>query len=237
MYRDLMGFDNKTLLREYKNPFPEGNKLSLIIPDTTTKYTARDESMFKRIAGIIAGITNTVPGNTILFFPSYDLRDKVYIYFNKISSKTAFLEQRGLKKKEKNELLERFKCYKDVGAVLLATSSGNFGEGIDLMGDFLKGVVIIGLPLDRPNIETKALIDYYENKFKKGWDYGYILPAITRVMQNSGRCIRSETDRGIIAFVDERYAWESYRKCFPNDSNLKVTKNYLEEIDKFFKKN
>ena len=56
-------------------------------------------------------------------------------------------------------------------------------------------------------------------------------------MQNSGRCIRSETDRGIIAFVDERYAWESYRKCFPNDSNLKVTKNYLEEIDKFFKKN
>ena len=37
-------------------------------------------------------------------------------------------------------------------------------------------MVIVGLPFGQPDLETKALIEYYE-KFGKGWEYGYVLPA------------------------------------------------------------
>ena len=121
--------------------------------------------------------------------------------------------------------------------MLLAVSTGNFGEGIDLPGDFLKGVVIVGLPLEKPDLETKELIEYYEEKYGKGFDYGYIFPAITKCLQNAGRCIRSETDRGVIVFLDERFAWENYLRCLPIDMGFKITKMYEDRIGRFFETN
>ena len=47
------------------------------------------------------------------------------------------IEKQNLSKEEKEKILEDFKKGKDKGAVLLAVSTGNFGEGIDLPGDFL----------------------------------------------------------------------------------------------------
>jgi len=118
---------------------------------------------------------------------------------------------------------------------LLAVSSGSFGEGIDMPG-ILKAVIIVGLPLQKPDLETKELIDYYEEKFGKGIDYGYIFPAITKCLQNAGRCIRSETDKGVIIFLDERFAWENYNRCLPKDMNFKISLMYEDRIREFFGK-
>lgn len=233
MYQDLLGFENP-VEREYQSPFPRKNKLSLIIPETTTKFTQRGPEQYKNIARITSNIVNLVPGNIAMFFPSYQLRDDVYKYFEPLAKKTIFLEESGLSKVEKEDLLERFKSYNKTGAVLLGVAAGSFGEGIDLPGDLLKAVIVVGLPLQRPDLETKELIDYYEKKFNKGWDYGYIFPAITRCLQSAGRCIRSETDRGVVVFLDERFAWPHYSKCFPPDWNIKITKMYEDRISEFF---
>jgi DNA excision repair protein ERCC-2 len=234
MYRELMGFrEENTVEMTLKSPFPEKNKLSIIIPKTSTKFTERSEYQYKEMATIVSKLVNVIPGNSAVFFPSFRMRDDVYNYM-KDCEKTVFLEKQGLTKQEKEELLENFKSYKNVGAVLLGVTTGSFGEGIDLPGDFLKGVVIVGLPLQRPDLETKALIDYYDQKFKKGWDYGYVFPAFNRTLQSAGRCIRSETDRGVIVFLDERYAWPNYMRCFPPSWNLKTTILYESLIKAFF---
>ena len=89
------------------------------------------------------------------------------------------------------------------------------------------------MPLTKPNLETKELISYYNNKFGKGVEYGYIMPAITKVMQNAGRCIRSETDKGVVVFLDKRYTWPIYNKYFPNDWDIKVSQDYVNEIVEF----
>jgi len=148
--------------------------------------------------------------------------------------KKMLIEKQNLSKDEREQILEEFKQYKDDGCVLLAVSSGSFGEGIDLPGDFLKAVVIIGLPLEKPDLETKELIDYYQDRFGRGFEYGYILPAITKCLQNAGRCIRSETDKGVIIFLDERFAWQNYYKCLPADMDFKISKMYEERIERFF---
>lgn len=234
MYRDLLGFDEKITLREYKNPFPKENKLTLVIPDVTSKYSQRSSEMYEKIAQKTSEIVNSVPGNTIVFFPSYDFRDNVNKYFETLCTKTTFFEHSKLTKQEKEELLSKFKSYNKKGAVLLAVSNASFGQSIDLPGDLLKAVVIVGLPLTKPDLETQALIQYYDEKFKKGWDYGYIMPAIIRSMQNAGRCIRTETDKGVVVFLEERYSFPRYLKCLPSDFDLKISNKPVEIIEKFF---
>ena len=82
---------------------------------------------------------------------------------------------------------------------------------------------------------TAIIIVLVLSAFQFNWlDYGYIFPAITKTLQNAGRCIRSETDRGVIVFLDERYLWNRYFKCFPKDWKMRATVNPSAEIRDFF---
>ena len=231
MYKEVLGINNCDEA-EYESPFPKQNRLNLIVPITTTKFTARNDAQYQNISKICAEIINSIPGNTALFFPSYQIKDNVFSFLSPLSKKTVFSETQGLTKQEKKELLERFSSYKEKGgAVLLAVASGSFGEGIDLPG-ILSGVVVVGLPLKVPDLETKQTMQYYQDNFGKGWEYGYTFPAINKALQAAGRCIRSETDRGVIIFLDERYILPNYVRCFPDE--YEVTKNYLGKIKEFF---
>jgi len=231
MYADVLGLQT-AVNRSFPSPFPEHNRLSLIIPRTTTKFTLRSERQYKEIASVCADLANKIPGCVMLFFPSYKVRDAVAPFFAEEYEKAIFYETPGMDKEEKQKLLDRFSHSK---GVLMAVAAGSFGEGIDLPG-IVKGVIVVGLPLDRPDLETTELISYYDKKFGKGWEYGYILPAMTRCIQNAGRCIRSEKDRGVLAFVDERYAWPRYKTCFPPEWKLDITVDYDEKIAQFFGK-
>lgn len=232
MYRDLLGLPSNTFERVYKSPFPAENKLSLIIPKTTTKFTMRNTKMYQEIAKISSDIVNLIPGNIVVFFPSYKLRDEVNRFFSGYCKKTTFTESSNLTKTEKQNLLAEFKKYKDIGAVLLGVVGANFAEGIDLPGDLLKAVVVVGLPLQRPDLETRELINYFDKKFAKGWDYGYLFPAMNKCFQSTGRCIRSETDRGVVIYLDLRYRWQNYLRCFQED--VKISEDYKRLIGGFF---
>jgi len=234
MYGDILGFTN-AVEKEYKSPFPKKNRLNLIIPKTTTKFAERSHRQYGEIAGICADIVNLVNGNSAIFFPSYDLMLNVNESLSKFSKKPIFIEKQSHGKREKEELLSAFKGYKDKGAVLLGTSTGSFGEGIDMPG-VLKTVIIVGLPLNKPDVEAKLLIEYYDDKFGRGFEYGYVLPAITKCLQNAGRCIRSETDKGAIIFLDERYAWRNYYSCFPEEWDMEVSLDYESALKGFFGK-
>jgi len=232
MYSDLLGLPD-AIQRSYPSPFPEENRLTLVIPKTTTKYAARSEAQFRQISEVTANIAKNIPGCVMLFFPSYQLRDSVSEYFHQDYDKPIFLERPGMGKEDKQRLLDKFASNKATGAALLGVAAGSFGEGVDLPG-IVKGVLVIGLPLGRPDLETKQLTQYYDHKFGKGMFYGYIMPAFTKCIQNAGRCIRSETDRGVMAFIDERYVWDGYRACFPEEWDMQVSPDYLEEIAHFF---
>ncbi len=235
MYKDILGFADNVVEKEYKSPFPKKNRLNLIIPKTTTKFVERNHKQYSEIAKVCADVVNLVNGNCAVFFPSYELMLNINEYFSKQTNKPIFIEKQQLTKKEKEELLAAFKSHKDKGAVLLGISTGSFGEGIDLP-NVLKAVIIVGLPLNKPDVEAKLLIEYYDDKFGRGFEYGYVLPAITKCLQNAGRCIRSETDKGAIIFLDERYAWRNYYQCFPEDWELEVDLDYKEVLRGFIGK-
>ncbi|MBS3172076.1 ATP-dependent DNA helicase [Candidatus Woesearchaeota archaeon] len=230
MYEEIFGL--KTPIKvEYENPFPSSNRLDLIVPNISTKYTSRNLEMYERIADNINELIKVIKGNKIFFFPSYELMDKVK---DKIFGENLFIENQGTDKGSREALLRKFVELKDKSCSLLAVSSGSFGESVDLIGDHLVGVVIVGIPFGKVDLESNELIRYYEEKFKKGMEYGYIIPAFTSIMQNSGRCIRSENDKGVIVYLDERYLSPNYKKYFPSTVKFKVARDY-KEVEKFFK--
>lgn len=232
MFADILGVPN-AYLKSYPNPFPKKNRLTLVVPDTTTKFSRRSDDEFQRIADYCLSVVNPLPVNSAIFFPSYQILKKVHSLLRENSQRTLFVEDKGFSKDEKTEFIENFKSYsKKGGACLLGVVGGSFSEGYDFPGELLKIVMVVGIPLSVPDLYTKSLINYYDSLFGKGWDYGYIFPAITRVLQASGRTIRSSTDEGVIVLLDERYSWSKYLKSLPSDAV--ITKNPASLLCEFF---
>ncbi|MBI4162478.1 MAG: ATP-dependent DNA helicase [Candidatus Aenigmarchaeota archaeon] len=234
MYRDLLGIpESRAVTKTYMSPFPKTNRLCIVVDNVTTRYSKRSEN-YGKIAEHVIKCSEAIPGNVAVFFPSYRFRDVIFEMVKDYIEKEIILEQQGASKSERRRIYDAFVANYEKGSVLFAVQGGSFSEGVDLPGKFLNGAVIVGVPLEMPNLETKAMIDYYDMKFSRGWDYGYTYPAVIRSIQSAGRCIRSETDRGVCIFVDERFKWTNYRKIFPQDWTLHVSSNPEPAIKEFF---
>jgi DNA excision repair protein ERCC-2 len=234
MYAELLDLPLRTDEYTFKSPFPADNRLSMIINKTTTKYTSRSPDMYEEQARLLAEVADATPGNTLIFVPSYALLNEIHKRFETKTSKPVMVEARGMDKNQKAGIMAKLDNYSDTGAVFLGVAAGSFAEGVDFKGDLAKTVVVVGLPLARPDLETQALMKYYDKKFSRGWDYGYVFPAFNKVLQSAGRVIRSEEEKGALIFLDERYAWNNYKRCFPKTWDLKETDEPGDMVRKFF---
>lgn len=231
MYSDLLGLEEGGTVRQaYSSSFPEENRSYLVVDSVTTKYKERNQEQFEKIAWFLSKSLEKVPGNASAFFPSYKLRNQVK---DKIDTeKKVLLEKRNMSKEDKSDLLDLFK--KENNCLLLGISGASFAEGVDFPERSMDAVFVVGLPLKEPDLETRALIDFYEYKFGKGWDYAYIYPAMKKALQAAGRCIRTKRDRGTVVFMDKRYTWSNYRKVFPPEVKLQNTDAPWHELEDFF---
>ncbi|MDJ0879592.1 MAG: helicase C-terminal domain-containing protein, partial [Halieaceae bacterium] len=115
---------------------------------------------------------------------------------------------------ERHELLDTLTHERNVAAFCIL--GGVFGEGIDLPGDALASVVIVGTGLPQFNREREVLRDYYQAKRGQGFQYAYLYPGMQRVSQALGRVIRTETDTGSALLIDPRYRDPEYRELLPS---------------------
>ena len=113
-----------------------------------------------------------------------------------------------LSEREKNKWLDRFRSTGGKPLLAFACLGSIFSEGIDLIGEQLIGVFVIGTGLPRPSPERELMRQYYEQEFGSGFHFAYTFPGFNRVMQAAGRLIRHEDDRGIIILIDDRYSRE-----------------------------
>ncbi len=230
MYADLLRLDHKrTVFKEYPSPFPEENRMNIVVKGVTTRYSKRTYDMYKKIADHVSRIIEAVPGNSLVLFPSYEYLNNTIPLIS--TNKKRYVQEENMSSSKLSALISSFK--KERNAVFFGVVGGSLSEGVDYPGDELLCVVIVGIPLAEPDLETQALIDYYEEKFGKGWSYGYIYPAINKVIQAAGRCIRTENDRGVIVFMDERYIWRNYSRVLPKMKKI-VTNEPEKYIREFF---
>jgi DNA excision repair protein ERCC-2 len=127
------------------------------------------------------------------------------------------------------------------GILLFAVSGGMYAEGVDYPGELISGVFVVSPALPQVSFERELLRRYFEEREEAGFDYAYLQPGMTRVVQAAGRLIRSETDRGVIALICRRFLEEPYARYLPRDwdsdtPNELVTNRPAEEIREFFEK-
>ena len=79
------------------------------------------------------------------------------------------------------------------------------------------GAIIVGTGIPQIGGESEILKNFFDERGGSGFDYVYRFPGMNKVQQAAGRVIRTLTDVGVIALLDERFCqWEN-RQLFPRE--------------------
>ena len=199
----------------FRSPFPPQNARLLIHNRIATKYKERAHS-YLPIASVIETICNAQTGNYLVFFPSYAYMDAVLaLVKERLPEEQLLIQHRGMTEGERESFLNQFSTDSSDTLVGFAVMGGIFGEGIDLVGERLIGAIVVGVGLPQMGLERDLIKAYFQDKTGNGFAYAYQYPGFNRVLQATGRVIRTETDRGSIVLIDERFSHARYRRLFP----------------------
>jgi DNA excision repair protein ERCC-2 len=208
-YIDVMGFPAGTKGYLFDSPFPRENIKIVVCKGVTTALGERNPLMYRKILTRIAEAVSSTPSNTGIFAASYDvLNGLLDAGLESEIGKPLFVEASQSTSCKNDNLIESFRESASIGGgVLLGVQGGRNSEGLDLPGELLDTIIVVGVPYARPTPRVMASIEYYENKFpKKGKEYGYTVPAVRKAAQAAGRAFRSIEDRGVVVFLDQRFA-------------------------------
>ncbi|MGF2614931.1 helicase C-terminal domain-containing protein [Rossellomorea aquimaris] len=215
-YFELLGGENDDYRFEIPSPFPKENSRVFIKP-LSTRYRDRERSIAHLIS-LPHELIKQRPGNYLYFFPSYRYMNEVYeAFMESCPDVEVLLQSTGMSENEREEFLEAFQPQRGSSLIGFAVLGGIFSEGIDLKGDRLKGVIIVGVGLPQLGAEREIIKDHFNSQGKNGYDYSYILPGMNKVLQAGGRLIRTEEDTGVIVLVDDRYLTPKYRQLLPEE--------------------
>ena len=189
------------------------------------------------IANVVKKIHGQEKKAMLVLFTSHDL---LAITYEKL---TEYCSENGVDLLAQNisgsrdKIMRRFNK-SEQGIILGATS---FWEGVDFPGDTLEIVIMTKLPFDPPHRPIiKAKYDYIESQGKNPFYTEAIPKAGMRLRQGLGRLLRSETDRGVVVMLDDRFITASYgreiQSYLPEELEYKqLTMNdMLEDINYFF---
>jgi DNA excision repair protein ERCC-2 len=238
-YSKLSGLDGEDLsTAEFQSPFSKENRKVVIIPQVSTKYSERERN-YGKVAEAVRRITEVRLGNYFVFFPSFEFLERTLDLFIPPQGFTMRRQERNMRTSEIEEIIEHLKSQSEA-TIVFAVQGGVFSEGVDYPGDTIIGAFVVGPPLPSFNLEREEMRKYYDEYYGAGFDYAYSYPAMAKAIQAAGRVIRSETDRGIIVLMDNRFIQPSYARSMPNDwyhkspQELVVSSSLLKEIDAFW---
>jgi DNA excision repair protein ERCC-2 len=236
----VLGLDSvRTSTISLPPPFPAENRKVMILPHVRTTYAAREKN-YARIGKIVAEMSDAHPGNDLVLFPSYRFLTEVAAVTPPTRAH-RIVQRPDLSDFERQAILRALESPPPEGVLLFAVSGGMYAEGVDYPGELISGVFVVSPALPQVSFERELLRRYFEEKEEAGFDYAYLQPGMTRVVQAAGRLIRSETDRGVIALICRRFLEEPYARYLPRDwydespAEL-VTNRPAEEIREFFEK-
>ncbi|MEE9164045.1 MAG: ATP-dependent DNA helicase [Thermoplasmata archaeon] len=201
-YRDTLGLPTDTLLRAFPSPFPPENRRVVYRDHVTTRYQELHEApeAMTRLRKEVRNLLRDCRRNTLFLFPSYGLLES-FLDLRRDSRVPVFVERRGM---GQAALMRSLDAFRRTTAALFAVVGGRVSEGLDFPDRQLEVVVMVGIPYPKPTAALRALVNYYDWKFQKGWEYGVLAPTTRRLLQSIGRLIRSERDRGIVVVLDRR---------------------------------
>ena len=205
----LLGGEEADACFAMPSPFPPENLL-VLAEDADVRYKSREQTA-ARVSDAIRRLVTLRPGKYIAFFPSFSYMTRCA---EELADTPHTCQERGMSIEEREAFL---KPYTEGTAPVLSlcVMGGVFSEGIDLPGSALDGVIIVGVGLPQVNMLQQTLREEYDRTLGNGFRYAYEIPGMQKVVQAAGRVIRTETDRGVVLLLDDRYRRQEYLSLCP----------------------
>lgn len=224
--------------------FDTSNKRVIVGKDVSSRYTRRNAGEYTRIADYIRKMVTVKNGRYMVFFPSYSYMQSVYdIYVKKYENNIIDMAEvevmpdkqdpdnkkkvyniikqpSNMKEADKECFLSLFMENGSTDIVGFCVLGGIFSEGIDLRGDSLIGVAIVGTGIPMICRQRNILRDYFDSHGKNGYQYAYVYPGMNKVLQAAGRVIRTDSDRGVILLLDDRFLTKEYELQYPREWDM-----------------
>ena len=236
-YKGLLGGDDKDFEIYAKSIFDPARLGIFIGSDVTSRYSKRSDDMYYKVANYIHSVVSARSGNYLIFFPSHQFLEEVYIAYEDNfydPDTTDILVQKSYMTEEAREdFLGRFsegnsldlseiihmdmEVVEDKNVLGFCVMGGIFSEGIDLKYDSLIGVIVVGTGIPMVCNEREVIRNYFDQKGLDGFDYAYKYPGMNKVLQAAGRVIRTSEDVGVVALLDDRFLQATYKALFPRE--------------------
>lgn len=230
-YKELLTTQENAYAIYVDSPFDNRKRLLAVAEDVSSRYTMRNETQYRRIFNYILQTVSCKKGNYMVFFPSYQYMMEVAALYDEMAAAEGdeghgngmpyrlLIQQAGMKEEGRDAFLKEFTEENTDGNSLVGfcVIGGIFSEGIDLTGEKLIGVLVVGTGLGQISTEGELLKKHFESQGKPGYDYAYRFPGINKVFQAAGRVIRTTEDEGVIVLLDNRMLQENHVRLFPMD--------------------
>ncbi len=187
----------------------------------------RDAGFAEAAAAEIVRLLRLSQGRAFVLFTSYQQMQQVYDRVSFEIEYPTLLQGTG----PRSALLDEFRATPH--CVLFATAS--FWQGVDVPGEQLSCVIIDKLPFAVPTdpvvqARIRAIREEGGNPF-----YDYQVPqAALALKQGFGRLIRSRSDRGVLALLDNRIMRQRYGQLFFDSLPDYGFSTRLADVEKFF---
>jgi len=211
-----LGLRSDAVSRRLHSPFAVGQMQVCLATHVDTRFRARADSL-PALAALLQRWILAEAGNCIVYFPSYrylrDCLEQLQALGLDDWGRLIWQQSASQGDATRTELLQLLEDRRDILAFCIL--GGVFGEGIDLPGDQLSAVVVVGVGLPQVNRDTEQLRGYFQARYGQGFRYAYLYPGMQKVDQALGRVVRRMDDRGRALLVDARYGSREYRDLLP----------------------
>ena len=220
-FANILGGGKDSVKVSFESPFDPERLCVSVVDHVSTRYEDRDASV-RQVVSYIAATVSAMAGNYMVYLPSYSYLDKVYALFTKKYPKVKTVLQRaGMTAQEREDFIAAFQPDSKKLQIGFCVLGGSFSEGVDLPGNALIGVVVVGVGLPGLSSEGNIVRDYYDEHLGgetagEGYAYAYTYPGMNRVLQAVGRVIRRPEDLGVAVLIDDRYMTVPYLSLYPD---------------------
>lgn len=225
-FAQLLGGEEKPLMYQLPSPFKQEHQFLAIANYIDTRYQVRQDS-YQPIASALNIMVSQKKGNYLFFFPSYHYLEAVYqVFIENNPTIETVVQERVMDEGQRESFLKKFKNAPESSLAGFCVLGGIFSEGIDLKGERLIGVAIVGVGLAQLNVEADLVRKHYQLENREGYQFSYQIPGMNKVLQAAGRVIRSEMDRGVVLLLDQRFNAKRYRELFPEHwQRMEISRN------------